>query len=94
MVKSSKTEGYRLPDDAQVLIEAFNTRPDYVYKEQQVAIYIDGPHHEKENQRKLDDVLTKELEDAGLLVIRFPKEQSAWKAIFIKYPEIFGAAKE
>mgnify|MGYP006412288021 FL=1 len=89
-----KTEGYRLPDDAQVLIEAFNTRPDYVYKEQQVAIYIDGPHHEKENQRKLDDVLTKELEDAGLLVIRFPKEQSAWKAIFIKYPEIFGAAKE
>lgn len=85
-------KGYRLPDDAQVLIEAFNARPDYVYKEQQVVVFIDGPHHEKENQRQLDETLTKELEDAGLLVIRFTKDQSSWDAIFEKYPEIFGVA--
>ena len=36
--------------------------------------------------------LVKELEDAGLLVIRFTKDQSSWDAIFEKYPEIFGVA--
>jgi very-short-patch-repair endonuclease len=87
-----KQNSHRLPDDAQVVIEKFNTRPDFIYKAQQATIYIDGPHHENPRQKNLDDQLTRQLEDAGLTVIRFPKEQNQWAAIITRYPDIFGAA--
>tara|TARA_R110002167_G_scaffold51814_6_gene149943 strand:- start:791 stop:6001 length:5211 start_codon:yes stop_codon:yes gene_type:complete len=86
-----KKGGCRLPDDAQVTIEQFKTRPDFIYRDHQAAIYIDGPHHENPNQKKIDDQLTQQLEDAGLIVIRFPKEHTKWLAIIAGYPEIFGA---
>jgi len=88
-----KEKSYRLPDEAQLILEKFNTRPDYLYRRQQAVIYIDGPHHENTGQQKIDVELTKKLTDAGLEVIRFPKEKSSWSAIFSKYPEVFGAAK-
>ncbi len=86
--------GCRLPDDAQVVIKAFNTRPDFVYRSpQQVAVYIDGPHHENPGPQKIDETLTRQLEDAGLVVVRFPKNQQQWPAIIAEYPDIFGAYK-
>lgn len=88
-----KQHGHRLPDEAQLALEQFGTRPDYLYTEHQAVIYIDGPHHEQPNQQKIDTALTKRLEEAGLLVIRFPKEKSLWPAVFSRYPEVFGAAK-
>ena len=82
---------HRLPDDAQVLIEAFDTRPDFVYRSPaQVAIYIDGPHHEAPSHRMIDEATTRELEEAGVVVIRFPKETDQWPAIIARYPDIFG----
>ncbi|RTZ78182.1 MAG: helicase [Gammaproteobacteria bacterium] len=82
---------HRLPDEAQVLIEAFNTRPDFVYRTPaQVAIYIDGPHHETPNRKMIDEVTTRALEDAGAVVIRFPKENDQWPGIIARYPDIFG----
>lgn len=83
---------HKLPDDAQRSIDAFNTRPDFIYFQNQAAVYIDGPHHEKPAQRKIDDSLTRKLTDAGWTVVRFPKEQSSWPAIVAKYPDIFGAS--
>ncbi|MCG7879244.1 MAG: endonuclease domain-containing protein, partial [Candidatus Thiodiazotropha endolucinida] len=83
--------GHRLPDKAQLTLEQFGTRPDYLYREQRAVVYVDGPHHEQAVQQSLDQALTKKLEDAGLMVIRFPKEQSCWPAIFAQYPEVFGA---
>ena len=80
-----------LPDDAQPTLEKFGTRPDYLYREHQAVVYVDGPHHEQDIQRRLDRSLTAKLEEAGLLVIRFPKEQSRWPAIFSQFPEVFGA---
>ncbi len=85
-----KRHGYRLPDKAQFTLEAFHTRPDFGYLDAQALIYIDGPHHESQHQQAIDDQLTARLEDAGFLVIRFPKEQSAWPAIFARHPDIFG----
>jgi very-short-patch-repair endonuclease len=82
--------GHRLPDEAQLTLEQFETRPDYLYRQHQAVVYVDGPHHEQTTQHSLDEALTRKLEDAGLLVIRFPKEQSHWPAIFAKYPEVFG----
>ena len=86
--------GHRLPDEAQLTLEQFGTRPDYLYREQQAVVYVDGPHHEQATQQSLDHALTKKLEDAGLMVIRFPKEQSRWPAIFARYPEVFGAGNK
>jgi superfamily II DNA/RNA helicase/very-short-patch-repair endonuclease len=92
-LKYVNEKGFRLPDEAQLTLEKFNTRPDYLYRAQQALIYVDGPHHEKPGQQKIDAALTKKLEDAGLMVIRFPKEKKSWPAIFAQYPEVFGAAK-
>src|ERR1019366_8848304 len=45
--------GYRRPDAAQVLIADASARPDFVYrlKDGQVAVFVDGPHHDGDNQR-------------------------------------------
>ncbi|MEW8544070.1 MAG: DEAD/DEAH box helicase [Candidatus Thiodiazotropha endolucinida] len=86
--------GHRLPDEAQLTLEQFGTRPDYLYREQQAVIYVDGPHHEQTTQQSIDKALTRKLEDAGLIVIRFPKEQARWPAIFAQYPEVFGAGQQ
>jgi len=89
-----RDKGYRLPDEAQLTLDQFGTRPDYLYRDHQAVIYVDGPHHEQPNQQAIDEALTKKLEEAGLMVIRFPKEQKIWANIFAKYPEVFGAPKE
>ncbi len=89
-----KEKGHHLPEDAQVVIEQFKTRPDFVYRTHSAVIYIDGPHHEQPNQKKIDDDLTRRLQDAGLTVIRFSKEQSSWPSLIAKYPDIFGAAQQ
>ncbi len=86
---------HRLPDEAQVLIEAFNTRPDFVYRTPaQVAVYIDGPHHEAPSRKMIDEATTRALEEAGVVVIRFPKETDQWPGIIARYPDIFGGGGE
>lgn len=85
-----ESKGYRLPDRAQVLIEQYSTRPDYVYSEHQALIYVDGPHHETDDHRRIDAELTAQLEEQGYLVVRFPKEQDRWPAIVEGYPDVFG----
>lgn len=88
-----KLKGHHLPDDAQVTIEQFNTRPDFVYRTHQAVIYIDGPHHENPKQMKIDEETNTRLQNAGLTVIRFPKAQKEWPSIIGAYPDIFGAAQ-
>ena len=85
--------GHHLPDDAQKLLETFSTRPDFIYRSHNALIYVDGPHHEQPGQRKLDDALTAELEDAGLTVIRLGKEQTSWPVVLGQYPDIFGSTQ-
>lgn len=82
--------GYLLPDQGQKLLTEYKTRPDFIYTERQTLIYIDGPHHENDHQRKLDADQTARLKAAGLEVIRFPKEKGTWTSIIEKYPDIFG----
>ena len=83
--------GYRLPDGAQFGLSAFKVRPDFRYVGDSPAlVFIDGPHHETDYQHQVDDAKSKALRDAGWEVIRFPKEQTAWLAIFAQYPDVFG----
>src|SRR3546814_12595372 len=41
-----RERGLREPDRGQVLIEDAGTRPDFLYNDEFVAIYVDGPHHD------------------------------------------------
>ena len=87
-----KDKGLNLPDQAQVLLEQFHTRPDYLYHKSQAVVYIDGPHHKQDKQKKIDAVITQHLTDAGITVVRFPEDRTQWPSIIGKYPDIFGKA--
>ena len=56
----------------------------------QVVVYIDGPHHDRERQERLDAELTARLEDAGMTVIRFGYDKSVWPRVFAEYRWVFG----
>jgi very-short-patch-repair endonuclease len=81
--------GYRLPSKAQAFIERCQTRPDFIYEEQQTLIYIDGPHHLYPDRQQRDTAQTECLEDCGYTVIRFGIEEE-WESKIRQYPHIFG----
>jgi very-short-patch-repair endonuclease len=80
---------YRLPSKAQPFIEACQTRPDFLYEEEQVAVYIDGPHHQYPERLVRDVAQTECMEDRGYTVIRFGLED-AWEKEIERYPNVFG----
>ena len=88
-----KEAGLRLPDRAQPLLGEYHTQPDFAYSQSQALVYIDGPHHDGQAQRRLDEGITRGLEDAGFTVIRFPKERTTWRAITQRYVDIFGVGR-
>lgn len=79
----------RLPSDAQLLLEEFGTRPDFFYKEQSVAIYVDGRHHDLPDRAKRDQDQEDLLESKGIRVIRFRYDVD-WSTIFAQYQYLFG----
>ncbi len=81
--------GLRLPTHAQSLIEICNARPDFLYQEDNVAIFIDGPHHDTATQRNRDRAQDETLTNHGTTVLRF-HHSADWEAIFARYPSIFG----
>lgn len=83
---------YNLPSHAQKLIEACNTRPDFLYEKDCVAIYIDGYHHIFEERSQRDQEQSECMEDMGYSVIRFGILHD-WDEIITKYPSIFGVSK-
>lgn len=88
-----KEHGYNLPDRAQPLLRAFNTRPDFAYEEKQVLIYIDGPHHQADAQKQLDARIKLELEEAGFMVIRFPADMNEWPNLIAEFGWVFGPGR-
>ena len=85
-----REHAYHIPDKAQPLLEDYGTRPDFAYSSIPALVYIDGPHHETDHQRQIDHQMVERLEDAGYTVIRFPKEQEVWPAIFQSHAFVFG----
>lgn len=80
---------YRLPSKAQPLIASCNTRPDFLYEDERVAIYIDGAPHDYPERQARDKMQNRLMDDYGYTVIRFHHEDD-WPSIFAKYPYIFG----
>lgn len=85
--------GHRKPDRAQHPIEAAGTRADFFYDDYQLAVFIDGPHHETARRRAQDAEIDRKLENLGCLVVRFPKETGAWPKIFAAHADLFGPAR-
>jgi very-short-patch-repair endonuclease len=84
----------RQPDAAQPYLKEFNVRPDFAYRDSRALIFVDGPHHDHEDRRMIDQQQTRDLEDAGFLVLRFPKETNSWPALFARHPDVFGTMTE
>jgi very-short-patch-repair endonuclease len=80
----------RLPDRAQPLLAEFLTRPDFTYDENKALVYVDGPHHQQDSTKAIDEAKRKALRDAGYKVMVFTEDKSGWPAVFAKYPFIFG----
>jgi very-short-patch-repair endonuclease len=79
----------RLPSRAQTLVEQCRTRPDFMYDEQQTAVYIDGPPHEFPERKQRDQQQTEDMEDYGYTVVRFSHDDD-WLSIVERYPHVFG----
>jgi superfamily II DNA/RNA helicase/very-short-patch-repair endonuclease len=80
----------RLPSDSQLLIESAGCRPDFYYRQERVAVFVDGPHHDLADQRRDDDDAAARLEDDGYEVIRF-HHAADWEALLDAHPDVFGA---
>ncbi len=48
--------GYKLPDTAQELIPESNCKPDFLYKENCIAVFCDGSVHDSPEKRKQDQI--------------------------------------
>jgi ATP-dependent helicase YprA (DUF1998 family)/very-short-patch-repair endonuclease len=83
--------GHRLPDLGQVLFEDLGARPDFYYREDSVAVFVDGPHHDDPAQLEEDRQRDERLTAAGMSVIRF-HHAAEWREILAKYSTVFGPA--
>jgi very-short-patch-repair endonuclease len=85
--------GYRKPDRGQHTIAAVGTCVDFFYDDLHLAVFIDGPHHDTEGQKQKDANINRKLDELGYLVVRFPKETTAWSDIFKNNTDLFGPGK-
>jgi Lhr-like helicase/very-short-patch-repair endonuclease len=88
-----EAHGHRKPDRAQHTIASAHACSDFFYDDFNLVVFIDGPHHEKSGQQAKDAEIDRKLDEQGFLVVRFPKEQALWPAIFVKNADLFGAGQ-
>ncbi|MGH9119070.1 MAG: DEAD/DEAH box helicase [Acidimicrobiales bacterium] len=80
---------HRLPAEAQALIREAGTKPDFVYWEECVAVYVDGPHHRFPDRVSRDRTQQRDLEDLGWTVLRLA-DDGDWQRIIDDHPGTFG----
>ncbi|MYL02008.1 MAG: DEAD/DEAH box helicase [Gammaproteobacteria bacterium] len=85
-----ESNGHRLPDKAQPLLEIYATRPDFAYSDSQTLVYVDGPHHQTTLRESADEAIDRRLADAGYTVVRFPADRSSWPEIVGRFAWVFG----
>lgn len=93
-----KAHGYRLPDEAQQIVDGYYVRPDFAYHTggMDVAVFIDGPIHDSDHQQQKDHDAQMKLEDElGWLVLRFIHSDAddGWLAMIAAHRDIFGSGK-
>jgi hypothetical protein len=93
-----KAHGYRLPDEAQQIIDGYYVRPDFAYHAggMDVAVFIDGPVHNSDYQQQKDlDAQAKLEDELGWLVLRFTHTEGddGWLATIAAHGDVFGSGK-
>ena len=81
--------GYRLPDDAQEYFPEAATRPDFIYHDACVAIYVDGPDHDYPDRAERDRTQEEAMRDLGLRCLRFGYRDD-WNRIVADHRDVFG----
>lgn len=86
--------GHRLPDRAQVVVEAAHASPDFVYDlpGNPTAVFVDGPVHDSPHAAQRDVAAEERLLDAGWNVIRV-RHDDDWPAKLASHPSVFGRGK-
>ncbi len=85
------TSGLRLPTAAGQRIDQADTRPDFTYAEDFVAIYIDGPVHDDPETARHDAEAAGRLKSLGWTVLRFRyDDQKDWDTLIDSRPDVFG----
>ncbi|WP_038045148.1 DEAD/DEAH box helicase [Thermus caliditerrae] len=84
-----RERGLRPPDEAQYRIGEAHTVADFLYRPN-VAVFVDGPHHQGERQRRIDERQREALWDLGYRVVVVPPEREVWEALVAEAGEVFG----
>ncbi|WP_239113096.1 DEAD/DEAH box helicase [Halomicronema sp. CCY15110] len=72
--------GIQLPDSAQLLVEAANCKPDFVYIEKKIAIFCDGSVHDHPERQEQDQIDRDNLKySAGYHVLTL-KYSESWQS--------------
>jgi ATP-dependent helicase YprA (DUF1998 family)/very-short-patch-repair endonuclease len=89
-------QGFRIPNYAQYTVEEARTRVDFVYNEEKVAIHIDGPHHDSEQQKIIDEQRRSELERFGWTNLVFHHNQGVegWNEAIQTNGWLFGGGQQ
>jgi hypothetical protein len=85
--------GHQLPDSAQQEVPGHFVTPDFTYKQACAVVFIDGPHHEKPLQQRLDQQKRQALTDAGITVVVFTQDTTSWPAVLNEYSWLFGEGR-
>jgi ATP-dependent helicase YprA (DUF1998 family)/very-short-patch-repair endonuclease len=84
-----------LPDAAQKYIAGCDTRCDFYYSDQGVAIYVDGPDHDQPDIARRDEKITDcLLTGPGIAVLRFRYDKKdRWEKICHDHSYAFGKVR-
>ncbi|MCK6505650.1 DEAD/DEAH box helicase [Myxococcota bacterium] len=82
--------GWNLPSDAQYRFERLKVQADFYFREQQVVVFVDGPHHDDPAQQARDRQQAEALLDVGFpMVVRF-HHAADWRQVLRTYQSVFG----
>jgi very-short-patch-repair endonuclease len=78
-----------LPSHAQKLVAGARARPDFLYVDDGLAVFIDGPHHDEARAAQRDEEAVARLKDAGWDVVRLHHGED-WPTRLDELPSVFG----
>lgn len=84
---------FRLPDAAQPMLSDAGCQPDFLYREEGIAVFVDGPVHDRPERAADDSDVQDRLLEAGYGYIRFA-HGADWLATMRLHPEVFGRGRE
>jgi superfamily II DNA/RNA helicase/very-short-patch-repair endonuclease len=90
-LKAIHDHNFRLPDTAQRLLPEIGSRPDFLFEDARVAVYVDGPHHKYPERQNRDHQFDDALMLAGWTPLRFDVDDiEGWIEIIKRNPSTFG----